>query len=283
MTSFDACSLSVASRGTYKFTGKERDSESGLDDFGDRYYSSPMGRFTSVDPIWVKIDRLVDPQRLNLYAYGRNNPLLFVDPDGRDVTIGRCSIGSTQDCFNQLQAGLTKQDRGHVKLVTGDGKNGCDKGVSCVMVDADYKSDSKNFQTLQNLANDHSATATVDVLKPNDSFDLKTTISVNVKTGVEKTGIVSTTPGDPNQGTGFAGYTFFPYNHGDPGPYSPDDTTHVVANTASDSLAATIHHELQHVFLGDFGRSAKRAGHGQPGVDQRTKAAEDEAKKNQNQ
>lgn len=51
-----------------KFTGKERDAESGLDDFGDRYYSSPMGRFTSVDPIWVKIDRLVDPQRLNLYA-----------------------------------------------------------------------------------------------------------------------------------------------------------------------------------------------------------------------
>jgi hypothetical protein len=31
MTPFDACSLSVASRGTYKFTGKERDSESNLD------------------------------------------------------------------------------------------------------------------------------------------------------------------------------------------------------------------------------------------------------------
>ena len=77
-----------------------------------------MGRFTGVDPIWVKIDRIVDPQRLNLYAYGRNNPLLFLDPDGRDVTIGRCSIGSAQDCFNQLQAGLTKQDREHVKLVT---------------------------------------------------------------------------------------------------------------------------------------------------------------------
>src|SRR5579885_871334 len=51
-------------------------------------------------------------------------------------------------------------------------------------------------------------------------------------------------------------------HEGDPGPYSPDDTTHVVANTASDSLAATIHHELRHVFLGDFGRSAKKAGHG---------------------
>jgi RHS repeat-associated protein len=29
----------------YKFTGKERDSESGLDNFGARYYASTMGRF----------------------------------------------------------------------------------------------------------------------------------------------------------------------------------------------------------------------------------------------
>lgn len=33
-----------------KFTQKERDAESGLDYFGARYYSSPQGRFTSVDP-----------------------------------------------------------------------------------------------------------------------------------------------------------------------------------------------------------------------------------------
>jgi RHS repeat-associated protein len=274
--------ITSSSGNTYKFTGKERDSESGLDDFGARYFASTIGRFTSVDPIWVKIDRLVDPQRLNLYAYARNNPLIFLDLDGMDVTIGRCSIGTTQDCFNQLQAGLSKEDRDHVKLVTGDGKNGCANGASCVVVDADYKSDSKNFQVLQTLANDHSATATVDVLRPNDSFDLKTVVSFDKKTG-EKYGIMSTTPGDPNEGTGFAGYTFFPYHEGDPGPFSPDDTTHVVANTVSDSLTATIHHELRHVFLGDFGRSAKKAGHGQPGVDQQTKAAEDEAKKNEKQ
>jgi RHS repeat-associated protein len=274
--------LSCSTNSPIHFTGKERDSESGLDDFGARYFASTMGRFTSVDPIWVKIDRLVDPQRLNLYAYARNNPLTFLDLDGMDVTIGRCSIGTTQDCFNQLQAGLSKEDRDHVKLVTGDGKNGCANGVSCVVVDADYKSDSKNFQVLQTLANDHSATATVDVLKPNDSFDLKTVISWDKKTG-DKMAIMSTTPGDPNKGTGFGGYTFFPYHSGDPGPFSPDDTTHVVANSVSDSLTATIHHELRHVFLGDFGRSAKKAGHGQPGVNRQTKAAEDEAKQNEKQ
>lgn len=33
-----------------KFTGKERDSESGLDYFGAKYYGSALGRFTSPDP-----------------------------------------------------------------------------------------------------------------------------------------------------------------------------------------------------------------------------------------
>ena len=33
----------------YKFTGKERDSETGLDEFGARYYSSFYGRFTIPD------------------------------------------------------------------------------------------------------------------------------------------------------------------------------------------------------------------------------------------
>ena len=33
----------------YKFTGKERDVESGLNYFGARYYASNMGRFMSPD------------------------------------------------------------------------------------------------------------------------------------------------------------------------------------------------------------------------------------------
>lgn len=44
MTPFRVCVLA------YKFTGKERDAESGLDYFGARYYSSSMGRFSSPDP-----------------------------------------------------------------------------------------------------------------------------------------------------------------------------------------------------------------------------------------
>ena len=46
---FGACSFSVASWNGYEFTGKERDTESGLDMFGARYYGSSLGRFMTPD------------------------------------------------------------------------------------------------------------------------------------------------------------------------------------------------------------------------------------------
>ncbi len=68
-------------------TGKERDAESGLDYFGKRYYGSSMGRWTSPDLVNVTEERLMNPSStLNKYAYGANNPLKYVDPDGEDIT-----------------------------------------------------------------------------------------------------------------------------------------------------------------------------------------------------
>jgi RHS repeat-associated protein len=85
------------------FTGKEKDAETaggvspfgvnqGNDYFGARYYASSMGRFMSPDyddlddddPEPVPYADLENPQTLNLYAYGRNNPLGGVDVDGHD-------------------------------------------------------------------------------------------------------------------------------------------------------------------------------------------------------
>jgi RHS repeat-associated protein len=68
-----------------RFTGKERDTETGLDYFGARYYGASFARFTTVDPVYTWRDNLVDPQRWNRYAYGRDNPYRYVDPDGRAV------------------------------------------------------------------------------------------------------------------------------------------------------------------------------------------------------
>ncbi|MGA7317480.1 MAG: RHS repeat-associated core domain-containing protein [Silvibacterium sp.] len=70
----------------YRFTGKERDSESGNDYFGARYYSSTMGRFMSPDwdsdPTAVPYAEFTNPQSLNLYGYVLNNPLSHRDSDG---------------------------------------------------------------------------------------------------------------------------------------------------------------------------------------------------------
>jgi RHS repeat-associated protein len=68
-----------------KFTGKERDTETGLDYFGARYFSGAQGRFTSPDPISGTVLHILNPQRWNMYAYAVNNPLAYLDPDGRDA------------------------------------------------------------------------------------------------------------------------------------------------------------------------------------------------------
>src|SRR5208282_1643362 len=60
----------------YKFTGKERDSESNFDNFGARYYASNFGRFMTPD--WaahataVPYANFGNPQSLNLYSYVEN-------------------------------------------------------------------------------------------------------------------------------------------------------------------------------------------------------------------
>lgn len=80
--------VASSSGNTYKFTGKERDSESGLDNFGARSNSSSMGRFMSADPENSSgYDNPGDPQRWNAYSYVRNNPLNLTDPDGRDYYV----------------------------------------------------------------------------------------------------------------------------------------------------------------------------------------------------
>jgi RHS repeat-associated protein len=91
----------------YKFTGKERDTESGLDYFEARHYASTLGRFMSVDPVVITPERKVDPQQLNRYAYVRNNPLRLVDPTGEILqlsgdlaadTAALCGIVGSDNC-----------------------------------------------------------------------------------------------------------------------------------------------------------------------------------------
>jgi RHS repeat-associated protein len=94
--------LAALNRVRSRCTGKERDSESGLDNFGKRYYGSSMGRFMTTDPVVITTERLLNPQQLNLYAYVANNPLRFIDPTGE---ILQCvgNADSQKQCFADLQ------------------------------------------------------------------------------------------------------------------------------------------------------------------------------------
>jgi RHS repeat-associated protein len=80
----------------YKFTGKKRDVETGLDYFGARYYSSGLGRWVSADwsatPVPVPYADLSDPQSLNQYGYVRNAPTVKVDADGHETCPQVCDL-----------------------------------------------------------------------------------------------------------------------------------------------------------------------------------------------
>jgi RHS repeat-associated protein len=81
-----------------KFTGKERDMETGLDYFGARYFSGAQGRFTSPDAL-LNSGRPWEPQSWNRYAYALNNPLKYVDPTGLYEWATNCGAGDEQ-CEN---------------------------------------------------------------------------------------------------------------------------------------------------------------------------------------
>ncbi len=107
----------------YKFTGKERDAETGLDYFGARYYASSMGRWMSPDwaakPTTVPYANFGDPQSLNLYQYVGNNPLSRADADGHSTLV-----------FNGQKHTITLYSKSGAKLGTWPAYNNVQHNLS---------------------------------------------------------------------------------------------------------------------------------------------------------
>ena len=109
-----------------KFTGHERDNETGLDYVQARYYGSAPGRFTSVDPYnpVVDIDKeeafkeyLGQPQNWNRYAYVWNNPLKYTDPFGEKVYVVTYTYGNSEGDDELRRSAETKAN--HIQNMKG--------------------------------------------------------------------------------------------------------------------------------------------------------------------
>jgi RHS repeat-associated protein len=126
-----------------------RDAETGLDYFGARYFSGAQGRFTSPDPPLLD-QHIDDPQSWNLYAYGRNNPLRYVDPTGNAIEL----LGDEEQRKKEL-ALLQKSlgnDKAASRVYINEVKEG-DKTCYFVGIKGDVGSFMKMSETSHDLAN----------------------------------------------------------------------------------------------------------------------------------
>ena len=95
-TSFhSARSGAEVSRKRYRYTGKEKDEETGLYYHGARYYAPWLGRWTAADPAG-----LVDG--VNRYRYARNSPSGYVDADGQQSSSQTASTSDPNDPLNYV-------------------------------------------------------------------------------------------------------------------------------------------------------------------------------------
>jgi len=168
MTPCGACSFSIASRWERNSTGKERDPESGLDNFGARYNASTMGRFMSPDPLG---GLLADPQTLNKYAYVRNNPTTLIDPTGMYTCADQADCKSKQDiAFEKArQQDLKSKDPDVVRAAKSYGDPTKDNGVGVQFGDPGK---GRNGNTASDVRVD-----------PNDSSKVQAAETVTIRPG----------------------------------------------------------------------------------------------------
>lgn len=96
-TAYQAVRAKTETPKRYRFTGRERDTETGLYFHGARYYAPWLCRWTSCDPI--------DTPRASSYEYAHGNPVALVDLDGRNPTPPTHSIDDILE-FVRNQAGF---------------------------------------------------------------------------------------------------------------------------------------------------------------------------------
>ena len=99
-TSYQAVNKNIkAAAKRYRYTGMERDEETGLSYHGARYYVAWLGRWGSCDPIGLE-------GGANLFGYSHSNPILFLDPGGKSPRkVPQSLEDHAKDAFEQFLIG----------------------------------------------------------------------------------------------------------------------------------------------------------------------------------
>jgi RHS repeat-associated protein len=99
----------------YKFTGYEKDEETGLNQAKNRYYDSKLSIFYSVDALAEKFPNIAG------YSYARNNPVNVIDPDGREGIVVTGSPGKEKMDQHFLINGLDRAKKTQARTEKGEG------------------------------------------------------------------------------------------------------------------------------------------------------------------
>ena len=134
----------------YLFNGKELDLETGLYYYGARYYDPNTS-------IWEGLDTLAEKYpNMSGYAYTAANPIMYIDPDGREIKVHRevgenggkqtivitftgklINNSSTSYTTEQLQGIVDRMVKGFGEAYSGEGENVRWKGVANIIIATD--------------------------------------------------------------------------------------------------------------------------------------------------